>query len=104
MTFIDYIKEQGYILMHDIKNEGVFSSIGNISNYYKKGDVIIGWGLQQYGLPPTLIYPNLTELKKVSEGHYLVNNDNATKDRLMASMTYEELLTRIENNQMNIKA
>jgi hypothetical protein len=101
MTFIEYIKTQGYELMPRKGKEDDFSTMGVMTSYYKKGDVVIGWGLSEVGKPPTLTHPKLYTL---SETHDIaikrIHNDDATIERIMKSVSNEELLKMIETNNL----
>jgi hypothetical protein len=111
MTFIEYIKTQGYELIPLKKGrEGEFSTMGNLYNYYKKGDVKIAWGLGAYGKPPTLLKPipyariplELTEYEKSVGAKYSAGwlDDDDFTNRILQSIGNEEMLKRIETNNL----
>jgi len=103
MTFTEYIKTQGYELMPRKGKEDDFSTMAVMTSYYKKDDIVIGWGLSEVGKPPTLTHPRLYTLTKTENKTMWVNNDDATIDRIMKSVSNEELLTRIENNKLRFE-
>jgi hypothetical protein len=103
MTFTEYIKTQGYELMPRKGNPEDFSTMAVMTSYYKKDDVIIGWGLSEVGKPPTLTHPRLYTLTETENKTMWVNNDDATIDRIIKSVSNEELLTRIENNKLRFE-
>jgi hypothetical protein len=102
-TFIEYIKTQGHELMPRKGNAEYFSTMAVMTSYYKKDDVIIGWGLSEVGKPPTLTHPRLYTLTETENKTMWVNNDDATIERIMKSVSNEELLTRIENNKLRFE-
>jgi hypothetical protein len=104
MTFTEYIKTQGYELMPRKGNAEDFSTMAVMTSYYKKGDIVIGWGLSEVGKPPTLTHPRLFTLTDNENiGVWSVNNDDATIERIMKSVSNEELLTRIKNNKLRFE-
>jgi hypothetical protein len=103
MTFTEYIKTQGYVLMPRKGNAEDFSTMAVMTSYYKKGDIVIGWGLSEVGKPPTLTHPRLYTLTETENKTMWVNNDDATIERIMKSVSNEELLTRIENNKLRFE-
>ena len=104
MTFTEYIKTQGYELMPRKGNSEDFSTMAVMTSYYKNDDIVIGWGLSEVGKPPTLTHPRLYTL---SDTHDIaikrIHNDDATIERIMKSVSNEELLTRIENNKLRFE-
>jgi hypothetical protein len=102
-TFIEYIKNQGYELMPRKGNAEDFSTMAVMTSYYKKGDIVIGWGLSEVGKPPTLTHPRLYTLTERENKTMWVNNDDATIERILKSVSNEELLTRIENNKLRFE-
>jgi hypothetical protein len=102
MTFTEYIKTQGYELQPRKGKEDEFSTMKVQTSYYKKGDKVIAWGLYEYHKPPTLTYPNIYTLEKKGDVYWIHDNHD-TKERIMKSISNEELLTRIENNQLRFK-
>lgn len=67
-SFQEYLKSIGYTpFRYEIvngefieiptKNEGFFSTMGAVNIVYKRGDSRITYGLNEYGFPPTIIYP-----------------------------------------------
>jgi hypothetical protein len=102
-TFIEYIKNQGYELMPRKGNAEDFSTMAVMTSYYKKDDIVIGWGLSEVGKPPTLTHPRLYTLTETENKTMWVNNDDATIERIMKSVSNEELLTRIENNKLRFE-
>jgi hypothetical protein len=103
MTFTEYIKTQGYELMPRKGKEDDFSTMRVLWSHYKKGDMIITWGLSEYGKPPLLVSPRPFIVVKVSENNYLQDNSHATTERILKQISNEELLTRIENNKLRFE-
>ncbi len=106
MTFVEYIKTQGYELIPRKGKEDDFSTMGVLSSSYKKGDIVITWGLHEYGKPPSLCSPRpYTQIVTKQNGLYHCQqfDDHATVERIMKSLSNEELLKRIENKQLKIE-
>ena len=103
MTFIEYIKTQGYELIPRKGKEDDFSTMAVLSSSYKKGDIVITWGLHEYGKPPSLCSPRPFVVVKLKENHYHQDNSHETTERILKEVSNEELLTRIENNQLRFK-
>ena len=103
MTFTEYIKTQGYELIPRKGKEDDFSTMGVLSSSYKKGDVVITWGLHEYGKPPSLCSPRPYTQVKVSDNVYHQYNDHATTERIMKSVSNEELLEMIETNKLRFE-
>ena len=100
MTFVEYIKKQGYELIPRKGKEDDFSTMGVLSSSYKKGDIVITWGLHEYGKPPSLCSPRPYIQVKVSENIYHQYDDHATVERIMKSLSNEKLLEMIESKKL----
>ena len=106
MTFIEYIKTQGYELIPRKGKEDDFSTMAVLSSSYKKGDIVITWGLHEYGKPPSLCSPRpYTQIvtKENDMYHCQQFDDHATVERILKEVSNEELLKRIETNQLRFK-
>jgi hypothetical protein len=100
MTFTEYIKTQGYELMPRKGKEDDFSTMSVLWSHYKKGDKIITWGLSEYGKPPLLVSPRPYIVEKLKDNYYHQDNSHATTERILKEISNEELLTRIETNNL----
>jgi hypothetical protein len=100
MTFTEYIKTQGYELMPRKGKEDDFSTMRVLWSHYKKGDKVITWGLSEYGKPPLLVSPRPFIVEKLKDNYYHQDNSHATTERILKELSNEELLTRIETNNL----
>lgn len=104
MTFIEYIKMQGYELIPRKGKEDDFSTMRVLTSSYKKGNIIITWGISEHGKPPTLVSPRPCIQIKVSENEFYQHDDDATTERIMNLVSNEELLKMIESNKLKFES
>jgi len=104
MNFIEYIKSQGYELLPRKGNEYDFSTMGVQTSYYKKDNSIIGWGLLEHGLPPTLVSPRPFIVVKIKENQYHQDDSHATTEKILKEISNERLLEMIETKKLKYES
>ena len=75
-------------------NKTDISSMGNYGYYFIKENAKVFIGLNEKGLPPTMIYPDL----KI-KGFCVDKYSNSTYDRLFEKYSYKEILVGIIDRQ-----
>jgi len=78
-----------------------YSSMGNLTFTYIKGDRKVEFGLSEYGKPPTLVWPRPTILKRegdVVKAGYSLRDDSVS--RILQTEDLEKVYESLFNNSI----
>lgn len=116
MNFQEFLKSKGFkpysyeivnrnTIETECKNENFFSTMSPLCVIYKRDDIVITYGLNEYNHPPTIIYPTPNVIDESTGFNYLRLSDSivslcALYDRALQKYTNEQVYDSMINKTL----